>query len=178
MNLEAASARLVEQGSKIPQMLNKSASLREQAIQAALLKNDLTMAARNAMENSSHSAQLNLTNPVLGFNEMVAARSTDYAGDALYRKIIDDARVATLFRPVTAQAGTLVHTKNGLFPSNRFRLATGYCRSRRQKMAPRQPISRSSIPLPSRTRSWCWSGAISQTAPSSNSASRETTLSG
>lgn len=84
-------------------------------------------AVRYVMTNSSHAAQLNLTNPTLSFNEMIASRMDDYAGNTLYRKIISDAHEATSLRPASAPngcfvAGTLVHTKTGLVSIEQVRV--------------------------------------------------------
>lgn len=79
------------------------------------------------MENSGDAAPLNLTNPVRTYTKMVETRSKQYAGDALYRKVIDDASLATTSRPVTAPsgcfaAGTLVHARHGLTPIEQIRV--------------------------------------------------------
>jgi hypothetical protein len=128
MTVADATDWLVQQAAKIPQMLNKIASLREQAIQAVTLKNALVTASRNAMQNTSAAAQLNLTKPIRSFNEMVQARMDEYAGNALYKKVISDAvEEATSLRPVTNPigcfvAGTLIHTKEGLVPIEKIKV--------------------------------------------------------
>ena len=59
---------------------------------------------------------------------MVAANADEYAGEASYKKVIDDAIAeGTRLQPVTADAacfvaGTLVHTKEGLVPIEQIRV--------------------------------------------------------
>ncbi|MDR1890312.1 MAG: hypothetical protein LBQ81_13225 [Zoogloeaceae bacterium] len=103
-------------------MINKEASFLEQARQAVQIKNDLMISARNAMADGNAAAQLGMTAPLRTFDELVAARSREYSGDALYKQVIADAEVELkTLRGVTDPggcfiAGTLVHTKEGLKP--------------------------------------------------------------
>jgi hypothetical protein len=122
MTTEEAAQWLASKGASIPEMLNTNASLRQQAFQAVELKNTLAVASRNAMKNANAAAQLNITHPQLTFEEMLRANSDRFAGDALYKKVIQDAaRETAIPRAVTLPggcfiAGTLVHTKEGLVP--------------------------------------------------------------
>ena len=107
-------------------MLNKKASILEQAVQAVQLKNDFMVTARNAMDDANATAQLSMTTPARTFDEMLRARSKEYAGDALYKQVIADAKAEILgVRDLSAAlkndtfcfaGGTLIHTKNGLKP--------------------------------------------------------------
>ena len=128
MTLSDALTWQVAQVEKIPQLINKNASVREQAIQAVTLKNGFISAARNAMQNSGHSAQLSLVRPIRSFNEMVEARSKEFGGDVLYKKVMLDAlQEAKIARRVDIDgycfaAGTFVHTENGLVPIENIRI--------------------------------------------------------
>ncbi|WP_443191282.1 Hint domain-containing protein [Pseudomonas indica] len=107
----------------VPSMVNKNASLAEQAFQAVQIKNDLTMTLRMAMDDANAAAQLSMISPIRSFDEMVRSRSQEYAGDALYRQVIADAQMQ--MRQATKApapyglcfaAGTLIHTQEGLKP--------------------------------------------------------------
>ena len=125
---ELASTWLIEQAKKIPQMLNKTATLREQAIQAVTIKSALVTAARNSMQNASAAIQLGITNPVRSYNEIVNQFKDKYAGNSLYKKVMTEAvDEASLLRSVESPnfcfaAGTLVHTKDGLKPIEQIKL--------------------------------------------------------
>jgi hypothetical protein len=103
-------------------MINKDASLLEQARQAVQIKNDLIMVTRNAMADANAAAQLGMTRPARTFDELMAARSQEYSGDCLYKRVIADAEAELkATRRVTDPggcfiAGTLVHTREGLRP--------------------------------------------------------------
>lgn len=47
----------------VPSMVNKNASLAEQAFQAVQIKNDLTMTLRMAMDDANAAAQLSMISP-------------------------------------------------------------------------------------------------------------------
>jgi hypothetical protein len=104
-------------------MINKDASLLEQARQAVQIKSDLVMVARNAMADANAAAQLGMTRPIRTWDEMLAARSKEYSGNCLYEQVIADAKaeLQSSLRKVTDAGacfigGTLVHTKEGLRP--------------------------------------------------------------
>ncbi|MDH3460875.1 MAG: polymorphic toxin-type HINT domain-containing protein, partial [Burkholderiaceae bacterium] len=119
---------LEAQGVLIPQMINKNASLREQAWQAVEIKNALTTASRNAMQNSSAAAQLSLTRPAFSYGEMLKRNNAEYAGDALYQRIIDASVADTAALQSVSSTigcfvgGTLVHTKEGLVPIEQIKV--------------------------------------------------------
>ena len=107
----------------LPTMVNKNASLYEQAFQAVQIKNDLIISVRTAMDDANAAAQLSMISPVRSFDEMVRARSKEYAGDALYRQVIADAQAemrqagkAPAPYGLCFAAGTLIHTEEGLKP--------------------------------------------------------------
>jgi hypothetical protein len=74
------------------------------------------------------AAQLNLTHPTRSFNEMVQSRMDEYAGNALYRKVINDVKEEfTVFKSIKDPtfcfvAGTLIHTKEGLVPIEQIKV--------------------------------------------------------
>jgi hypothetical protein len=74
------------------------------------------------MNDANAAAQLSITTPTRSFDEMLRARSKEYAGNALYQQVIEDAAAEMrTMRKVSMPggcfvAGTLVHTKEGLKP--------------------------------------------------------------
>ncbi len=77
---------------QLDDLVNKEAIALEQAVQAVQIKNDIMIAARNAMDDANIAAQMNITLPARTFDEMVRARGKEYSGGALYRAVLEDAR--------------------------------------------------------------------------------------
>ena len=81
-----------------------------------MIKNELMMIARNAMADANAANQLSLLRPAKNLDEILQARSGEYAGDALYRRVIDDVKTDLDVGGLCFRAGTLIHTKEGLKP--------------------------------------------------------------
>ncbi len=95
-------------------------SLREQAFQAVQIQKDLTLKAREAMEDGNAAMQLNIVDAPKTWDSLLNELST-YSGNSKYQQIIDTISKWMEFRPVSGVngcfiAGTLVHTKTGLVP--------------------------------------------------------------
>lgn len=86
------------------------------------------VSARNAMDDANAAAQLSMTTPTRTVDEMLKARSDQYAGDKLYQQVMKDAEAEMLaLRKVDDVAGcfiagTLIHTKDGLTPIERIKV--------------------------------------------------------
>ncbi len=121
LNAEEAANWLQAKGALIPELVNKNATLREQAFQAVKIQQDLTFAARNAMRDANAAAQFNIADPAKTWEWSLREYSPASSGDALYKKIVQEIKEVTTFRAVSMKggcfiAGTLVHTKKGLVP--------------------------------------------------------------
>ena len=87
-----------------------------------MIKNELMMIARNAMADANAANQLSLLRPAKNFDEILQARSGEYAGEALYRRVIDDVKTDLDVGGLCFRAGTLIHTKDGLKPIEEIKI--------------------------------------------------------
>lgn len=75
--------------SQIPTMLDSSASLERQAMQASAMRNQLRSQARSLMADREYAAFLDRTDPNMTWNQVVELYSSrGFSGDALWREII------------------------------------------------------------------------------------------
>jgi hypothetical protein len=92
---EAASMSNVEvrqwylnQEARIPELIDSTALLEQQARQAVDLRNVFRSAARNAMADQEAAAMLRTTNPNLTWDQVVHNYSANYSGNELFQQII------------------------------------------------------------------------------------------
>jgi len=82
-----------EQLAKIPNKIDTSKSLEEQAQQAVLLRNEARSTARSAMQDQQTATQLDKTNPNKTFDQLVKEnQAKGYQGSEAYKKIINSAQ--------------------------------------------------------------------------------------
>jgi hypothetical protein len=115
---------VVENAPSFKSLINRSASLREQAVNAIKLYNDLLMVARNSIYDEEIKFSLNVLRPLETVEQLITRYGKEYSGDKMYQKIIDDLFDTTNLQKMMAlteppycfAAGTLVHTDKGLVP--------------------------------------------------------------
>lgn len=78
----------LEQEAKIPNLINGSVPLEQQALQAWSLRNAFRNAACSAMHDQDAAKMLNQTAPNLTWNQVVDKYSSKHSGDDLWRQII------------------------------------------------------------------------------------------
>jgi hypothetical protein len=86
-NLEARQWYLAQE-TNIPNLIDTTASLEQQAYQAWGLRDDFRTAARNAMSDQGAAAKLNVTNPNLAWEQTVQKYSGQYSGNELWQQIV------------------------------------------------------------------------------------------
>lgn len=83
----------LQQEAKIPELINKNASLEEQARQAFDLRNQFRTQARELMSDRDLAASLNKTDPNLTWEQVVQKYTEKgFQGDDLYREIVNSAQ--------------------------------------------------------------------------------------
>jgi hypothetical protein len=113
---EQAAEWMEQAGSDLRKYLNGGTAM-ERAWQAVQIQQYIVEAGHMDVVDGNAMAALNLYHPALSFNELKAKYEKDYAGDALWEKVIDAAQENTQPSAMGCfVAGTLVHTKEGLRP--------------------------------------------------------------
>lgn len=83
----------LQQEAKIPELINKNASLEEQARQAFDLRNQFRTQARELMADRDLAASLNKTDPNLTWEQVIQKYTEKgFQGDDLYREIVNSAQ--------------------------------------------------------------------------------------
>jgi filamentous hemagglutinin len=79
----------LDQEALIPKLIDNTASLEQQAMQAWELRNTFRSAARTAMSDQVAAAELNATRPNLTWTQTVEKYAGKSSGDDLWQQIID-----------------------------------------------------------------------------------------
>jgi filamentous hemagglutinin len=79
----------LEQEAKIPQMIDKTAPLEQQAKQAFDLRNAFRSTARDAMIDQKAADMLRISEPNLTWEQAVQKYSVNYSGDDVWKQIIE-----------------------------------------------------------------------------------------
>ncbi len=82
----------LNQAARIPQLVDSTATLEQQARQAVDLRNAFRSAARAAMLDQEAADMLRATNPNLTWDQVVQKYSADNSGDELWQRIIGAAQ--------------------------------------------------------------------------------------
>ena len=82
----------LDQAARIPQLVDSTAPLEQQARQAVDLRNAFRSAARDAMRDQEAADMLRATNPNLTWDQVVQKYSADHSGDELWQRIIGAAQ--------------------------------------------------------------------------------------
>ncbi|MGB6054309.1 MAG: hypothetical protein WBG17_03615 [Burkholderiaceae bacterium] len=82
----------LDQAARIPQLVDSTATLEQQARQAVDLRNAFRSAARDAMLDQETADMLRATNPNLTWDQVVQKYSADHSGDDLWQRIIGAAQ--------------------------------------------------------------------------------------